>query len=158
MVVDLNAEISNVKAAELLGISKQRVDQLISEGWIRRTPGGRQTLRGVVKGYLRMKEAELERRLTSVAKTDKERAQTRAIEVRTARELRELITMEAASAVVSELTAHFTWGLDQLPSRLTRDPDERRKIVEITDQLRRDLAGKAHEKIKELGVEETAHG
>lgn len=141
---------SAAEMADLLGLGVRHVFQMAKDGVLPPLKGGKMDMKQGVRAYL--KRIREENRL--LTKTEAGRAnleaKTRMLKLQFAERCRELIPMDDSLQIVTELVAHFVLGLDSLPSRLTRDPGERQRIVEICDGLRRDLAAQASAKMAAL--------
>jgi len=121
-------EITTEQAGRLLELTAERVRQLIKSGHIEKTRHGHTTLVSAVRGYIRfLKEAASER--TQNASENRVRdARAREIELRLARDTRDLIPQEEALLAMTMLTTFVAQQFQGLPARITRDMALRRTI------------------------------
>lgn len=147
---DIDAPITIPKGGELLGKSRQMVEKLIADGWIKRDAAGKLTIRAVVQGYLASRDDSDRRRTQKAIGNRSTEARAIKIELETAVMRGELIPMEDSLADTTELVALFRLGLDSLPARLSRELGERQRIEHECDQMLTGLARAAGEKIAAL--------
>lgn len=133
---DAEAPVSTAFLADLFAISKQAIARLAGAGVFPKLSRGRFPLGETVRGYLDFKVAgEAARRGTGSSDRVRDARATQ-IEMRIAREDRELVTMEEATATLDEIAGAFITLVSGLPHRITRDPRERQRIEAIIDAER----------------------
>jgi phage terminase Nu1 subunit (DNA packaging protein) len=150
--VSLDTEISTESAAELLGVTSARVRQLVASGHIARAGHGRISLRAAVAGYVRSLKESAGDRTMNAADNRVRDARAREIEMRIARELRELVPLDEAEMALDILTAVYLRELAGQPARLTRDMAFR-KVVEADVHGIRERLGKTASDCRRLIVE-----
>lgn len=128
------------QAALLLMISDERVRQLVKSGYIERPQRGRVPLVGAVQGYIRFLREEERRSTKSAADNRVREARAKEIELRTAREAGELVPLEEAVAYVQSVVGTLMSRLNGLPAQITRNLDERRRIADMLDGIRSEVA------------------
>lgn len=127
-------------AAALIRVTPRRLQQLASDGWIKREGRGRYTIEGVVHGYLDFRDDEARQVQKNSAENRIRDARARAIELRTAREEGELVPTEEAVAYTQAVVGALISRMDGLPTQITRDLDERRRIEAMLERIRSDVA------------------
>lgn len=127
-------------AAALIMVTPRRLQQLTTEGWIKREGRGQYTIKDVVQGYIAFKDDLLRKAEKNATENRIRDARAREIELRTAREEGALIPTDEAvaytQAIVGELISH----MNGLPAQITRNLDERRKIEAMLDRIRKKVA------------------
>jgi phage terminase Nu1 subunit (DNA packaging protein) len=142
--------------AALLGLHRRRINQLVEEGVLTATKGGKMDMKDGVQAYLRfIRDGNKNRAKTEAGRANLE-ARTRMLNLMIAREKSELIPLEDSRQLVAELTASFRVGLAGLSERLVAcNLVERARIEAECDRLRRDLARAADVKLAALGEKAT---
>lgn len=125
---ELPGTITVEAAADLLGVSSRRVQQLAGDGYIHKAERGTYVLKSVVQGYVRFLKEEREGDQQNAAKNRITDAKTKAIEIRNAREDHTLIELSEAEAVIDEIASMLKLGVEGVPATVTRDLPMRRKI------------------------------
>lgn len=133
-------DLSMESAGELLGISAERVRQLIKDGLVQKRGRNSVPLRSAVQGYIRFLKDDGKKTTKSAAASRLQDARAHQVEVRTAKEVRELVPAEEADAVLQTIIGMLMAALNGLPAQLTRDLDERVKIEAAIDGIRREVA------------------
>jgi phage terminase Nu1 subunit (DNA packaging protein) len=151
----LDTPISLTDAARLLGLSRQRVNQLQKAGYFRRLDHGLYDAADVVQGYARsLKDNQNQK---STAKADAEvaliKAQVRATEMRNARLDGELASVEETNFIIGSIMTHIIDLLNAIPPRFTRDLSERARLQKMIDTLRNDAADFCRKEGERLGTE-----
>ena len=136
--------ISVNQAATLLNRSVRWVQNLVQNGYVVRSKAGQYSVVDVVRGALAHYENLLEKSNKAAAATRVTDARTREIEMRIAERQRELIPLEDAKAVIAQFAAQVRAELTGLPSRLTRDLEQRRKLEQEVDASLRRLSAQAN--------------
>ncbi|CAH1649771.1 hypothetical protein [Chelatococcus asaccharovorans] len=141
-IVGLNTVI------RLLGVTGERVRQLVRDGWIPKAGKDRYPLVGSVQGYVRFLQDGERRATKSAAAHSLADARRREIEVKIAREERGLIDIDEHVDVVDSLVEMFVDGLGGLPAAASSDDRMRERL----DRSCADLAGKLRDRsAKRLG-------
>ena len=134
----LSGYLSTQAVAKLLMLNAERVRQLVKEGYIERVGRNKFALISAVQGYVRfLKEAE--------RRASKSAAATRMLDIKTqkaALELKvaqkEFLPREDLLAATDFISASVKNELLGLPSRMTREPDERAALdSEVRNALNR---------------------
>lgn len=122
-----NAAISIDTAASLLGITAERVRQLVKSGHVQKIGRGRVTVAGAVQGYCGFlrESAYAAARPASLQRSQDARA--REIEQRIAMRDRQLIPIEDAIMALDKVVGVANAELSGLPARITRDMGIRKK-------------------------------
>lgn len=135
---DWSAPISMRDAADLLGVTVERVGQLVRSGHIERIGRGKTTIRSAVQGYAAFLKEASDRATRTSAQERVAAARAAEIEQRTAVRNRELIPMEEAIEAMDELVGVVRSEAASVPARITRELPLRRKIeAEIDAMLNR---------------------
>ncbi|WP_276199675.1 hypothetical protein [Chelatococcus sp. XZ-Ab1] len=122
--------------AKHFGLSRARVRALVADGIV---PAGADidTARLTYLDWLR----DEDRRSTKAAGESAVRmARARQIELRTARDQRELVPWQEATAYTQEIVGMLISRMQGLPAQVTRDPALRSKIENAIDAIRTDVA------------------
>ena len=125
--------ISLAQAATLLNRSPSWVSLLVGKGYITRDGYGKYSVVAIVRGALTYYEDLLEKSNKAAAASKATDARTREIELRIAERRRDLIPLDDAKAVVSEMAAMVKAEFIGLPARYTRDMTERRRLEQEVD-------------------------
>jgi phage terminase Nu1 subunit (DNA packaging protein) len=123
-----------------LGVSKQWVRHLANDGYVEKTSRNTYPLRKAVLGYISFLKDENRRKNKSAAAVRVQEARAEQIEVRTARELRQLIPREEAEALLQLVVGRLISELNGVPAQVTRDLNERAKIEAAIDGIRSKVA------------------
>lgn len=121
-------EITLEVAGRLLMVTAERVRQLIKAGYIERTRPGYTTIPSAVQGYIRFLKDEDRKNTKTAADSRVRDARAKEIELRVAREERELIPLDEATLAMDLLVGVVNKELDGAPARITRDMALRRVI------------------------------
>jgi phage terminase Nu1 subunit (DNA packaging protein) len=151
----LNVEtVTSNELAEILRVTRRRIEQLVNEGIVVRVDRGRYDLGASVGRYCDQLRQVAES-ATSTATNELTQERLKTIRTRNAERERVLINMEEAESVVDLMAGEYVSSLSGLPARIARAPAERRRIEEITDEMRRALADRFAELRTDLktGVE-----
>lgn len=150
--LDFSAEITATAAANLLGITAQRVGQLNRDGFI----ASPITTETAVRGYLAFVKDEQRRASRSAVNSKKDDARTREINLRIAERSHRLIETDEAVALVDEVIGTFRQSLAGLASRTTRDLTLRKKIETDVEETLRKVADILEERGRALRESGTA--
>lgn len=135
-----NDEITMEVAAALIEVTTARIRQLASSGYVKIHRRGHTTITSVARGYARFWKDQSEKGTKTAAASRATDARAREIELRIAREERQLIPREdadlAIDLVVGEVNKQFTG----LAARITRDVGLRRKIEAEHYEAKRKVA------------------
>lgn len=127
-------------AAALIMVTPRRLQQLTTEGWIKREGRGQYTIKDVVQGYIAFKDDLLRKAEKNATENRIRDARAREIELRTAREEGALVPTEEAVAYTQAVVGELISRMNGLPAQITRDLDERRRIEAMLDRIRADVA------------------
>jgi hypothetical protein len=128
------------QAARLIMVTDVWVRQLIKMGFIPKPVKGLVPLVAVVQGYIKFLKDEERRSSKSAADSRVRDARAKEIELRIAREQRELIPTEEALAICSNIVGHTMSRLTGLPAEFSRDLNERRRLEAAIDAIRVEVA------------------
>lgn len=142
--------ISLADAAKLVGRSKQWVNTLEREGWVKKEGRGLYRLTELVQGYARYLTEQRKSASKNAAQTRLQEARAAAIEQRTARDEHLLIDTNEAIAVLDEIIGGLRSELDGLPARWTRDVDKRRELEALLNDTFRRAAERLEQKASAL--------
>lgn len=151
-------------AAQLLMVTERRVQQLASEGWIKKSSRGQWDLIDVVQGYIKFLKDDSDRNARSHAAARASEARTNEINLKIAQRTRELVPLADYNIAQDFLITGMRAELAGLPARVTRDLNARRDIeTELNASINRlaDRAERAGTALEEGGdISETlaAHG
>jgi hypothetical protein len=139
--------ITGATVCKLLMLSRQRIDQLVADGWIKRHGTGTFLLVEAVQGYLRFLRES--RNTQSAAEAKVREARAREIDIRAAERAGRLVDVEEIIAVAQAIAGSVRSRHVGASSRITRDLNLRRDIdrelnaidANIADDLE-ELAGR----------------
>lgn len=123
-----DALISAKETATLLQVSPTYVRQLAAEGWISKADDSKYRLGDVVAGYLKFLKDETRRSSKTASASRVQDNRAREIEMRIAREEKELIPLDVAVYAVDQFVAASVMEFRNIPSRFTRDIALRKKL------------------------------
>jgi hypothetical protein len=126
--------MSAESASKLLMITRQRIAQLVREGFIP-APASRGAYHvvGTVQGYIRFLKDEERRTSKTQAESKVRDARAREIEIRIAEKTRDLVPMDEAMNAVDYVFGLLKTELVSMPARITRDLALRRQIEDELD-------------------------
>jgi predicted HTH domain antitoxin len=130
--------ISTAVVCQLLMMSRQRVDQLVRDGYIKKLEKGQFSLVEAVQGYIRFLRDETRRQNVSAADSRVRDARAKDIEVRTMQRLGRLVAIELLEEIIDTLCGMVRSEFAGLPAAVTRDLIQRRVIErDVNARLRR---------------------
>ena len=136
--------VTLAEAMALLQLSKQRLGQLVKDGWIKRPPSrGRYGLADVVQGYIRFLRDDARRSSKSAAHSRLQDVRVRKEELAIAERERELVPLADAMNVIDRLNGGMIAGIRALPARLTRDVEMRARMQQEIDDFLHEMADEA---------------
>ena len=147
----VDVELTLADAAQLFGRTSRWLSGLTTAGFIARPGRNGYTLSAICRGVVGYFEAQRERNSKAAAANRATEARTREIELRIAERKRELIPVDEARAVVSEMAAMVRAEFAGLPAKFTRDIDERRRLEQEIDGSFERLAAAAGRASASLG-------
>lgn len=117
------------EAADLLKLTTRRVQQLVTEGWIKKT-AGKYTIVGCVHGYIDFLHDEERRTTKSAADSRVRDRRADEIELRIIERSKSLVNEAKTEAlgIIDEVLGGFKADLLALPARVTGDLELRKKI------------------------------
>lgn len=142
---DWGAPISMRDAADLLGVTVERVGQLVRSGHIERIGRGKTTARSAVQGYAAFLKESSDRATRTSAQERVAVARAAEIEQRTAVRNRDLIPIEEADEAMQILVGIVVSEAESVPGRVTRDLPLRRKIEDAIRDMRSRIAAALRE-------------
>ena len=129
--------VSTSDATNLLGMSSERIRQLVQMGYIPEGPRkGLYSLIGVVQGYIGFLKDEEKSRSKVAAESGVKRAREIEIMQRVGERARKLIETAEAAEHLDDIVAIVLNELDGLPSSYTRDLKQRRLLQVKIDGVR----------------------
>jgi hypothetical protein len=130
--------ISTPVLAQLLMLSRQRIEQLCADGWIKRAARGQFSLVEGVQGYIKFLRDEHRRQNMSAADSRVREARAKEIEVKTAQRLGRLVPLDAYEEMIDGIAGLVRSEFAGLPAACTRDLTLRRMMErEVNARLRR---------------------
>jgi phage terminase Nu1 subunit (DNA packaging protein) len=130
--------ISGAIVCQLLMLSRQRIDQLVRSGHIKRLARGQYSLVEAVQGYIRFLRDEAHQHTASAADSRVRDARAREIETRTAQRLGRLVPLEVYEETIDTLCGMVRSEFAGLPAAVTRELPMRRIIErDVNARLRR---------------------
>jgi hypothetical protein len=140
--------VSQERFARHVGLSRERVRQLIIEGVIELLPDGKLDLDKSRLAYI---QHIRNRPVRSQAADELRRAKAREVELRVAERCHELIECSESIAVVEDIVATILVGLQSMPARIAgRDLQLRRKIEDEIFAMRETVARRIQEQADSL--------
>lgn len=137
--------VSSKQLGEVLGLTERRVQQLEAESILINVGKGRNKryrLADAVQAVLAKSEADA-RAAIADASTSREMFEAeRARKLKLENDKREALLVQTPSALaaIDVIVGHVAGALEQLPSQLSEDVGERRRIENVIDNVRADLA------------------
>lgn len=125
------------QAARIIRVTPRRLQQLVADGYIKKTGRGQYSPIQVVHGYLDFKEEQIRQASRSADESELRRARIRQIEIQTAQLEGDLILAADAMAILDEVIGVIRSGFAGMPARLTRDLDLRDKLEDGIDGVLR---------------------
>jgi hypothetical protein len=130
--------VSTAVVCSLLMLSRQRVEQLVGDGYIKRHSRGLYSLVSAVQGYIKFLRDETRSRNMTAAESRVRDARAKDIEVRTAVRLSELVPRAVYEEMIEAFAGVVRSELAGLAATCSRDLTVRRAIErEINVRLRR---------------------
>lgn len=131
-----NATLAEV--CEITLLSRQRIDQLLKDGWITRYGKNQYNLANAVQGYIRFLRDDSRRSQVSAADSRVRDARAKDIETKTAERLKQLVHVSVLEETVDGLCGMVRSEFAGLAAASTRDLVMRRIIErEVNARLRR---------------------
>ena len=126
----------------LLMITDRHIQRLAKEGVFETKGRGKYPMVSCVHAYIRYLKEE-NKTQTKVAGDNRLRdARAKEIEIRVAKQDRSLIDLSEAQDVVDKMAGTFLQSMVGLPARITRNVNERKRIENICDKVRKKLANR----------------
>jgi hypothetical protein len=125
---------------QLLMLSRQRVDQLVASGHIKKVGRGEYSLVDAVQGYIRFLRDEAHQKTMTAADSRVRDARARDIEVRTAQRLSRLVPLSVYDEMIDGFAGVVRSEFAGLPATCTRNLIERRIIERETNARLRRIA------------------
>ena len=149
--------ISATKLAEYLDLSRTRINQLEAEGVFQRLAAGGFNINAARIAYIRHLRRNRQQSPSSEAAASFQRAKTRMLELKIAKQEGDLMMTDEAMDMVARMVGMFRTGLHSLPARTAgRDLQMRRRIESFCDDILKNIADEANrqaEKLeRELGI------
>ena len=138
------------QVAALCGRSTQWVHHLAKAGFVQKQGKNEYALVAVIRGVIAYYEDLQSKNSKTAAASRATEARTREIELRIQERMRDLIPLEDARAVVSEMAALVRAEFQGLPARFTRDMQDRRKLEQEIDGAFDRLSRRAEEAARSL--------
>ena len=130
--------VSTAVICQLLMLSRQRIDQLVRDGWMKRHAPGQFSLVDAVQGYIRFLRDETRRQNVSAADSRVRDARAKDIETRTLQRLGRLVPLEIYEEMIDNICGVVRSEFAGLPAAVTRDLIQRRVIErDVNARLRR---------------------
>jgi hypothetical protein len=130
--------VSTAVICQLLMLSRQRIDQLVRDGWMKRHSPGQFSLVEGVQGYIRFLRDETRRQNVSAADSRVRDARAKDIETRTLQRLGRLVPLEIYEEMIDNICGVVRSEFAGLPAAVTRDLIQRRVIErDVNARLRR---------------------
>ena len=126
-------QISTSQAAYVLGLSVQRVRQLIVDGHMARLPSGKMNLVSTVRGYVTFLRDDARRSTQSAAAARHAEAKTRLLELDLLVKQNRLIDTQECVDRYTQLVAALKARVYVVPAQVTSDPSQRRAIEKLLD-------------------------
>lgn len=140
--------------AGLLGVSPRRVQQLHKEGVFSSVGHGRWDAMHCVPAALAHRlESEMARLAREPAEDRVRQARAREIELRIARDQRDLIPTDEAFGIIEDIIGIYRSSYGGLPARVTRDPVLRRRLEAEVDATQHRVADTLEKRMRECGRE-----
>ena len=149
-----NATLADV--LEMTMLSRQRIDQLLKDGWITRYGKNQYNLANAVQGYIRFLRDNSRRSQVSAADSRVRDARAKDIEARTAQRLGHLVSISVYDEMIDGFAGLVRSEFAGLSAACTRDLILRRIIErEVNAQLRRMAEYAMAQSVRVAAVRET---
>jgi phage terminase Nu1 subunit (DNA packaging protein) len=135
-----DAMITAAELADLLGISRARVTQLVAAGVLARADRKLFRAGAAVRAYIENLRGDARRTTQSVAETRVREARAREIEIRTAEREHRLVDTEETLHFIDIMFGKFVVALSGVPARVGRNDLELRRRVEVEIDAARNVA------------------
>ena len=135
---------------QLLVMSRQRLEQLVNDGVIKRHSKGHFVLVDTIQAYVKWMRDDARRSSKSAADSRVRDARAHEIEIRTAERMGRLVAIEDFFAMIEGLVGIFRSEVGGLPARVTRDLTLRKKLEQETNELIRRINQHAIETVERL--------
>ena len=132
--------LTTTEMVQVLGISKQRLSQLVHAGVVTPIKRGKYDAADTVQRYLAHRLDGVEKKRGAAKEDPLKVARTREVELRTMKMEREVVTLAEAMAAIDLVVGRFVASLDVLPAKITKNRDERERISGVFDNERSRLA------------------
>lgn len=142
--------INQASVAKLLMLSPERVRQLGKMGYIPSAGRGKYHLVAVVQGYIKFLKDDERRPTKAGAAEDLRDVRAEEVRRRMAREDRELVDMDEATACFEDVTGEMLKFVNSIPAMITRNPSERRRIEDIVGKAQGQLVARFAESARVL--------
>lgn len=143
------------QACDLVKLGPRRLAQLVADGWIKKTQN-KYTLVATVHGYIDFLRDEKVRLSQNTAQAEVQKQRARQLAQKADKEAGDLIPAELAHALCAETVGVMMAKIAGLPARLTRDTHERRRIEEIVDEMRNEVANTLEKRFGDLSYADDA--
>lgn len=146
----IDMTISLADAARLVGKSKQWINKLVRDGYVRRLDRGRYKPSDVAQGCLSFLTDEQRRASKSGTLAQVQAARAREIELRMARADHEIVELDEVIGVLDEVVGGLKADLDGLAASVTRDAVLRAVIEAKVDEILKRAAEGLEQKARAL--------
>lgn len=147
--------VTLAEAMALLQLSKQRLGQLVKDGWIKRPPSrGRYCLADVVQGYIRFLRDDARRSSKSAAHSRLQDVRVRKEELAIAERERELMPTADAIDTIDGLVGIVVSCANAIPARFSRDAETRSVLQREIDAYLTEVSDTAERFAAELSAGE----
>ena len=117
-----DSDIINTKRAEqLLGVSRERISQLVKMGYIEKPGRDKYNIVNLVQGYINFLKDDERRGQKVKAQSRVSDARATEIELRTAERQRQLVQLEDATAAMDAVVGTVSSEMKGFPARFTRE-------------------------------------
>lgn len=146
----LDFEVSLTTLCAWGDCSDETVLKLVRAGVIRRYGKGRYRLREALQARARFLADDRRHATKSAAESRVQDARAREIELRIAREERELLPLVEAQGILDEYATAVVTAVKNIPARASRDPAERARLQPYIDEALTAVADAMQRKADEL--------
>ena len=132
--------VSGYALAAHLGVSRQYVEVLVTQGVFDRRADGKFDLDAARLRYIKHLRSDARRSPRIEVASAHVAAKTEMLQLKLAQQRRELVLQSDVDAMLDNLIGILLTGLSGLPARISRDPVTRRNVELACRQIRTELA------------------
>lgn len=147
--MDRFGKITAKEAVELTGFTRQWLATLVRDGFVEKDEDGRYTVRALFRGLVKFYKDEARRANKSASAEDLDAERAKMLQLKREQLAGTLMLVDEHDAIGEEAVGIFRFGLATLPSRVSNDTNERRRVEGYCDEILADVAARFAKKAAE---------